>query len=88
MLARVGLEQPPEIGAARAQHDLVRREGAPIARQRHIDEVLLVPEMPEGRQDRRVEVVPSQRVLLLWGGVAPHWAKRRGNLYANDWAVY
>lgn len=43
--------------------------------------------MSKRRQYRCVKVVPSQRVLLLWGGVAPHWAKRGGNLYANGWAV-
>lgn len=85
MLARVGLEQPPEVGAAGREHDLVGGEGAPVAGERHVDEVLLVPEVPERGQNRGVEVVPPQRVLLLGGGggVAPHWAQRRGNLYAN-----
>lgn len=75
MLAGIGLEQPPEVGAAGGQHHLVGLERATVARQGHIHEVLFVAQVSEGRQDARVEVVPAQRVLLLRGGVAPHWAK-------------
>lgn len=84
VLARVRLEQPPKVRTARGKNDLVGGELASLARQRDVHEVLFVSEVPEGREDGSVEVVPSQRVLLLRGGVAPHRAKRRGNLYAND----
>lgn len=83
MLARVGLEEAPEVGAARGQDDLVGGEGAAVAGQRDVHEVLFVPEVPERGEYGRVEVVPAQRVLLLGGGVAPHWADRGGNFYAN-----
>lgn len=83
MLTGVRLEQSPEIGTARGQYHLVCGERAPIAGQGDVHEVLLILQMPKRGQYARVEIVPSQRVLLLWGGVAPHWAKRGGNLYAN-----
>lgn len=44
---------------------LVCTEGGTGAGEGDIDEVLLVPQPPEGRDHGRVEVVPPQRVLLL-----------------------
>lgn len=87
MLARVRLQQIPKVGAAGRQDDLVGCERATVAGQGDVHEVLLVPQVPEGGQYGGVEVVPSQRVLLLWGGLCPHWALGRCNFYANDYAV-
>lgn len=84
MLAGIRFEQPPKVGTTRRQHNFVRRERTSITGQRHVDEVFLIPQVSKRRQDRRVEVIPTQRVLLLGGGVAPHRAKGRCNLYAND----
>lgn len=75
MLARVGFEQFPEIGAARGEHHFVGGEGAAIAGEGDVDEVLLVAEVPERRQDAGMEVVPAQRVLLLGALLAPHRAR-------------
>jgi len=65
VLAGIGLEQPAEVGAAGAQDDLVGGEGALVAGQRHVHEVLLVPQVPEGAEDRALEVVPLEGVVLL-----------------------
>lgn len=46
----------------------------------------LISKVPKRRKDWWVKIIPSQRVLLLGGGLGPHWAQRRGNLYANDCA--
>lgn len=87
MLAGVGFEQSPKIRTARGQHHLVCCKRAAITCEGNIDEILLIFQTSKRGQNRRVEVVPAQRVLLLWGGIAPHWAKRGGNLYANGWTV-
>lgn len=65
MLAGIGFEKFPEVGTAGGEDDLVGGEAAAVAGEGDVDEVLLVPEMPKGREDAGVEVVPAQRVLLL-----------------------
>lgn len=46
---------------------LVCGERSRIAGNGHVDKVLLVAQMPERGQDRRLEVVPLEGVLLLRG---------------------
>lgn len=87
MLAGISFEQSPKIRTACRQYHLVCCKRASIACESNIHKILLIFQMSKWRQYRSVEVVPPQRILLLWGGVAPHWAKRGGNLYANGWAV-
>lgn len=65
MLAGVGFEKFPEVGTACRENDLVGSEAAAVAGEGDVDEVLFVPEMPKGREDAGMEVVPAQRVLLL-----------------------
>lgn len=65
MFAGVGLQQFPEVGTAGGEHDLVRGERPLIAGERHVHKVLLLAQMPEGAEDRGLEVVPLERVLLL-----------------------
>lgn len=64
------------------------RKRTPVASQGDVHEFLLLPQVLEGGEYGGMEVVPSQRVLLLWGGLGPHRALRRCNLYANDYAVF
>lgn len=45
----------------------MRRERPRLARDRHIDKVLLVAQVPKRGQYRRLEVVPLEGVLLLLG---------------------
>ena len=40
-------------------------EGFSVAGQGDVDEILLVPQVAEGGQDGRLEVVPSEAVELL-----------------------
>ena len=84
MLAGIRFEQPPKVGTTRRQHNFVCRKRTSITGQRDIDEVFFISQVSKRRQNRRMEVIPAQRVLLLGGGVAPHRAKGRCNLYAND----
>lgn len=65
MLAGIGLEQPPEVGTAGTQHHLVGGEGALVAGQGHVHEVLLVPQVAERAEYRGLEVVPFQSIVLL-----------------------
>lgn len=65
MLAGIGLEQFAEVGAAGAEDDLVGGKGALVTGERHIDEVLLVPQMAERVEYRGLEVVPFECVMLL-----------------------
>lgn len=65
MLAGIGLEQPSEVGAAGTEHHLVGGEGTLIAGQGHVHKVLLVAQMPERAEDRALEVVPLEGIVLL-----------------------
>lgn len=60
MLTWVRLEQGPEVRAAGREDDFVGREGAAVAGQRDVDEVLLIAEVPKGGEDARVVIVPAQ----------------------------
>lgn len=59
------LEQVSEVGTAGREDHLVGGEGFAIAGQRHVHEILLIPQVAERGQDRRLEVVPAQAVQLL-----------------------
>lgn len=72
MLAGIRLQQLAKVGTTRTQDDLVGGKGPLLAGNRHIDKVLLVPQMPEGRQYRRLEVIPFECILLLFG-----WCRRK-----------
>lgn len=65
MFAGVRLQQFAEVRTARTQHDLVGGEGALVAGQSHVHKVLLLAQVAERGEDRGLEVVPFQRVLLL-----------------------
>lgn len=54
-----------EIGAAGGEHHLVRLEPVPFARQRHIDEVLIIAQRLELRCYICLKIVPSQTELLV-----------------------
>lgn len=68
MLAGIRLQQLAKVGTTRTQDDLVGGERSLLAGNRHIDKVLLVPQVPKGRQDGGLEVVPFECILLLFGG--------------------
>lgn len=65
MLAGIRLQQFPEVGAARAQHDLVCGKRPLVTGEGHVNKVLLLAQVTERGEDRGLEVVPFESVLLL-----------------------
>ena len=58
-----------EVRTAGGEDHLVGGERLAVAGQSHVDEVLLVPQMTEAGQDRRLEIVPPNSMsieLLLY----------------------
>lgn len=65
MFAGIRLQQFPEVRTASTEHDFVCGERALVTGQCHVDKVLLLAQVTERGEDRGLEVVPLQRVLLI-----------------------
>jgi len=65
VLGRVFLQQSLEVRRAGRQDHLVRLATLTVARNGHVSERLLIPEMLEGSNHVGLEVIPAQAKLLL-----------------------
>jgi len=63
---RVGVaaQEVPEEGRAGGEDDLVRTQLVLLARQGHVEEVLVLAKLTEGNRDVALEVVPTETKLL------------------------
>ncbi len=68
MLVLVPPEDILEEGRAGGEHHLVRGNVRVFARQRHVEEVLVLPQRAQTLRNVRPVVVPSQAVVLYQGG--------------------
>ena len=75
VLVRLSGQHLPEEGRTHAQHDLVRLEDAPAARQRHVRQHLVGAQLLHDVEERVVVVVPLQQELV------PARAAHRGGLF-------
>lgn len=68
MFAWISFQQFTEVWAACTEHHFMCGERSSITGQCHINEVFFVAQMPEWREDRALEIVPLESVLLvgLW----------------------
>lgn len=65
MFAGIRLQQFPEVRTASTEHDFVCGERALVTGQCYVNKVLLLAQVTERGEDRGLEVVPLQRVLLI-----------------------
>ena len=64
VLVGVPPEHGAEEGAAGGEDDLVRLDLLLLARQGHVEQVLVVPQLPKGGADVGLEVIPLQAELF------------------------